>query len=206
MAHATRSNRPVANATHSDTLAASARFGPLAVRSGPVTTFGFGSSGVASADARKTAAALPPLIMTAVIFHQVALFESNAWSAGLVPAAFAAFALAGMASTYLTGLVLERVPSRFGLALALALLSIALGAVKGVVNAARNGATAIDRPLAAALMTDTGSFGPGLLVFGGSAVAGGISALVLRPPTAAPDSVTDEPEAGAADVGTRDAA
>jgi MFS family permease len=169
---------------------------------------------------------VPPLVMTAVIFHQVALFVGQGWSAALVPPAFMAFAGAGVVATYATGLALERVPSRFGVTLSMALtvaafatMSLplapvagallyggllglgagtvaaansivwpdyfgidALGAIKGVVNAVRNGATAIGPPLAAVLMTTEGSFALALLVFGAMAAAAGIAALLLPPP------------------------
>jgi MFS family permease len=171
---------------------------------------------------------VPPLVMTAVIFHQVALFVGQGWSAALVPPAFMAFAVASVIATYTTGLALERVPSRFGIALSMALTVVAfastgaplapvagallygtllglgagtvaaansivwpdyfgidaLGAIKGVVNAVRNGATAIGPPLAAVLMTGEGSFTPALLLFGGMAAAAGTAALLLPPPSA----------------------
>lgn len=62
---------------------------------------------------------LPSLYLTGVIFHQVAVFASLGWDATLVPAAFAAFAAAAGAATYLGGLLLERVPCRFGVAASL---------------------------------------------------------------------------------------
>jgi MFS family permease len=170
--------------------------------------------------------AVPPMVATAVIFHQVALFASFGWTAALVPPAFMAYAGASVLMTYSTGFLLERIPSRFGVALAMAftiaafaslalaipgavgtlvygaLLGLgagtiattnsvvwpdyfgveALGAVKGVVNAARNGATAIGPPLAALLVTGDGSFAVALLVFGGLALAAGTAAVFLRPP------------------------
>jgi hypothetical protein len=57
----------------------------------------------------------------------------------------------------------------------------ALGAIKGVVNALRNGASAIGPPVAAVLMTAEGSFAPALLVFGAMAAAAGVAALLLPP-------------------------
>jgi sugar phosphate permease len=172
--------------------------------------------------------AVPPLVATAVIFHQVALFVSQGWSAALVPPAFMAFAVGGIVATYATGLALERVPSRYGVTLSMALAVAAfasmalplapaagallygtllglgagavaaansivwpdyfgidaLGAIKGVVNAVRNGATAIGPPLAAVLMTAQGSFTPALLVFGAMSAAAGIAAVLLPPPSA----------------------
>jgi MFS family permease len=182
---------------------------------------------------------VPPLVMTAVIFHQVALFGSYGWEPALVPPAFMAFALGGVVMTYATGLALERAPSRYGVsfsmmlavaafaslllpvpALAGALLygtvlgmsagasaaanSIvwpdyfgidALGAIKGVVNAVRNGATALGPPLAAILAARTGSFDAPVLIFGAMAAVAGGAALLITPPeagTAADHSRTDE--------------
>lgn len=170
--------------------------------------------------------AVPPMVATAVIFHQVALFASIGWAAALVPAAFMAYAGASVLMTYATGFLLERIPSRFGVAVAMAftlaafaslalaipgvagalvygtLLGLgagtiattnsvvwpdyfgveALGAVKGVVNAVRNGATAIGPPLAALLVTGDGSFAVALLVFGGLAAVAATAVLFLRPP------------------------
>lgn len=175
--------------------------------------------------------AVPPLVATAVIFHQVALFASRGWQAALVPSAFMAYAAGGVVMTYATGLLLERVPTRFGVALAMGLMvgafaSLglglpgavgallyggllglaggaiaatnsmvwpdyfgieALGAVKGVVNAVRNGATAVGPPMAALLVTADGSFARALLVFGVMAAVAGAAALLLRPPPA-PDT------------------
>lgn len=64
---------------------------------------------------------IPPMLLTAVIFHQVAIFESHGWAIAAIPQAFAAYALASVATTYGIGVALERVPVRFGIALALAL-------------------------------------------------------------------------------------
>jgi hypothetical protein len=58
----------------------------------------------------------------------------------------------------------------------------ALGALKGVVNGVRNGATAIGPGLVAFLTTD--SFGTGLLVLGMIAVSGAAAALFIVPPDA----------------------
>lgn len=65
--------------------------------------------------------ALPPLFLTAIIFHQVALFDARAWPTGAIPAAFAAFAITRASLTFLAGFVLERVPVRFAIAIGLAL-------------------------------------------------------------------------------------
>jgi hypothetical protein len=64
---------------------------------------------------------LPSLYLTGAIFHQVAVFQSLGWDATLVPVAFAAFAACAGAATYGGGLLLERVPCRFGVATSLAL-------------------------------------------------------------------------------------
>lgn len=153
--------------------------------------------------------AVPPLVFTAVIFHQVAIFEGAGWGGGLVPAALMAMALAAVVGTYATGLVLERFPSRLGLSASLLLTAVgiaaillplpafagamlygvlfglgsgvnatansivwpdyfgiqALGALKGVVTAVRNGATALGPPIAALLFVASGSFSLGLVVF-----------------------------------------
>ncbi|MEX2572074.1 MAG: MFS transporter [Gemmatimonadota bacterium] len=175
-------------------------------------------------------AIVPPLVMTAVIFHQVALFASLGWNAALVPPAFMAFALGGVVMTYTTGLLLERVPTRYGIALGMALIVVAfastllplpvavggllyglllgfasgtvaasnsmlwpsyfgiasLGRIKGIVQAARNGATALGPPLAALLATATASFTSVLLLFGGVSIAAGLLAITLRPPAGRP--------------------
>jgi hypothetical protein len=72
------------------------------------------------------ATAISPLLMTAIIFHQVALFEAQGWGRAAVPTAFSAFAVASVMMTYLSGLVLERVPTRFGVSAALLLALAAL--------------------------------------------------------------------------------
>lgn len=174
--------------------------------------------------------AIPPLVHTAVIFHQVALFSSVGWGASLVPAAFMAFALAAVVMTYATGLLLERVPSHIGVALALGLSAVALatvglplspamgallygallglasganaatnsivwpdyfgiealGAVKGVVTAVRNAATALGPPIAAILVALGGSFTSSLVAFALASAAGAFGALRLRNPMADP--------------------
>jgi MFS family permease len=173
--------------------------------------------------------AVQPMVITAVVIHQVAIFTDRGWGAGWVPPAFMAYALASVGMTYATGLLLERIPSRFGISIAmaftvLALASVALplpaaagalaygtllglaaggiaaansmvwpdyfgidalGAIKGVVNAVRNGATAVGPPLAAVLMTVDGSFGPALLVFAVLSALAALGALAMRPATPA---------------------
>lgn len=62
---------------------------------------------------------ISPMLLTAVIFHQVALFHARDWSATMVPLAFATYAVAGVVITYVAGVVLERVPVRFGVTISL---------------------------------------------------------------------------------------
>jgi sugar phosphate permease len=167
-----------------------------------------------------------PLVLTAMVFHQVAFFAGEGWDPALVPAAFMVFAISGVIATYLAGLFMERVPTRYGISFALVLLVLAfgttalplpaiggavlyaailgwsggvsaaanaiawpdyfgvlaLGAIKGVVNAVRNAATAAGPPLAAVLITFDGSFRPALVILGGLAALAGIAAIAMRPP------------------------
>jgi predicted MFS family arabinose efflux permease len=168
---------------------------------------------------------ISPMVLTAVIFHQVALFGAKGWAVSLVPAAFAAYALASVAATYASGVVFERRPVRFGISASLlttaagfawfvwgaggawsaltygALLGAsagvasasnslvwpdyygirALGAVKGVVNAVRNGATAAG-PVIAALVFGVGGTSGALLLLGAIAAVGAVAAVFIRPP------------------------
>ncbi len=62
-----------------------------------------------------TSVAVLPLVITAVIFHQVALFDSVGWGSQYVPISFVFFALTSVACTYATGLIVERVPTRFAI-------------------------------------------------------------------------------------------
>lgn len=94
--------------------------------------------------------AVMPLVLTGLIFQQVALFGSLGWDVALIPTAFVATALAGVAAGFGTGLLLERVDVQWGLvgaALAgLATLGVAMlglaplpsaimyGALLGVAN------------------------------------------------------------------------
>jgi MFS family permease len=179
--------------------------------------------------------AIPPMVSTAVIFHQVALFSALGWGATLVPSAFMAYALAAVVTTYGTGLLLERIPSRVGVSLALGLSAAglatvavplppltgallyatllgmssgsmaaanpnvwpdyfgvaALGALKGVVIAARNGASALGPIIAALLLATSGSFGGSLVLFGLISAGGSLLALSLGRPGAA--HVSPEP-------------
>lgn len=196
--------------------------------------------------------AIPPLVHTAVIFHQVALFTSLGWGEALVPPAFMAFALAGVVMTYATGFLLERIPSRVGVAVSLGLTTLAfvlagaslpalagallygsvlglasganaasnsivwpdyfgieaLGAVKGVVNAVRNGATALGPPIAAILSAGSGSFTSSLMVFAAASAVGALASLWMRkPPTArAAAPLADATSDGAAGTGEGHAA
>jgi sugar phosphate permease len=188
--------------------------------------------------------AVPPLVHTAVIFHQVALFASVGWGAALVPSAFMAYSLAGAGMAYATGVMLERIPSRVGVAISLGLSALAfaavglalpplagallyatllglgsganaaansivwpdyfgieaLGAVKGVVNAVRNGATALGPPFAALLVAGSGTFSSTLVAFAVASAAAGLLSLWLRKPlpsgvaagTAAAGAAADE--------------
>lgn len=184
--------------------------------------------------------AIPPLVHTAVVFHQVAVFTSIGWGAVLVPPAFMAFALAAVVMTYGTGLLLERIPSRAGIAISLGFSALAfaavglplpatagallygtllgmasganaatnsivwpdyfgveaLGAVKGVVNAVRNGATALGPPIAAVLVAASGSFTSSLVTFGVTAAAGAFVSVWLRKPAPATVSGCASPGAG----------
>jgi len=170
-------------------------------------------------------AAVSPLVMTGIIFHQVGLFASRGWSATMVPAAFICFAVAGVVSTYATGLLVERVPTRHALAGGLAVLLLALGSlwlplpplpaalsygtvlglaggainaanaalwpeyfgiaalgsIKGVVNAVRNGATAVGPPLVALLLTPAGSYTVSVGALAAITLAGALGALACRP-------------------------
>lgn len=169
---------------------------------------------------------VPPLVSTAVIFHQVALFGSLGWAPGLIPLTFMVMAVASVVMTYLSGLLLERMPSRWGVALSLGLSALAfasmllplpplvgalmygsllglgsganaaassivwpdyfgteaLGAVKGVVNAVRNAASAAGPPVAAFAVAAHGSFGVALAAFALMSAAASVASLFLRPP------------------------
>jgi sugar phosphate permease len=67
-----------------------------------------------------------PMVVTAVIFHQVALFASLGWAKSLIAPAFVGFAAARVGVTYATGFVLEHVSSRFGVSAAMVLATLAL--------------------------------------------------------------------------------
>lgn len=171
------------------------------------------------------ASAVSPFLLTGMIFHMPAIFRSVGWDGGAAPRAFAAYALAGIVFTYLTGLLMERIHSKIGLALGLLALALgvfalflplgpgagpltfgaalggsagiahgangilwpayfgarSLGALKGVVNAARNGATAAAPPLAAWMAGPQESFqGFALLCIGLALVFAAIALAVPR--------------------------
>lgn len=145
-----------------------------------------------------------PLVVTGMVFHQVALFARTGWATELVIAAFFAYAVGGVAAALLAGLVLDRAQPAWGIIIG-ALLGMgatgmmlaplpapvatlcygallggasgftglanavlwprffgvsALGAIKGVVNAVRNGATAAGAPLVALLLLPGSAFTP----------------------------------------------
>lgn len=70
-----------------------------------------------------------PLVVTAVIFHQVALFESMGWAVELIATAFAGFAAARVVTTYAVGLILERISSRFGICAGMVVATATLFAI-----------------------------------------------------------------------------
>lgn len=170
--------------------------------------------------------AVLPLVVTALIFHQLALFESLQWEAHWVPLSFMGFAIAGVITTYVTGIILERVPSRFGITagMGVAVLAVAvagwggssigaslaygallgsasgilsaansliwpdyygieaLGAIKGVVNGVRNGATALGPPLVAWLIGPDEIFSSALWVLAAMSLFAAVVALAMKPP------------------------
>jgi MFS family permease len=184
---------------------------------------------------------VPPLVYTAVIFHQVALFEDTGWGEALVPLSFTVMAAAAVVATYATGLLLERIPSRLGIAASLALSALALltmllplaplpgaivygvlfglgsgvnasansivwpdyfgvaalGALKGVVNGVRNGATALGPPIAAVLLASSGSFYSSVLLFAGISALAALAALAMMKPGDDPRYPEAAPEPGA---------
>ncbi len=60
-----------------------------------------------------------PLIVTAVLFHQVGLFRSLGRDAGAAAEAMVGFGIAAVLVTYFAGFLVERVPERVALSLAL---------------------------------------------------------------------------------------
>lgn len=164
-----------------------------------------------------------PFLLTGMIFHLPAIFRSSGWEGGAAPQAFAAYAVAGLILTYLTGLLMERVHSKIGLGIGLVALGFgsltlflplgpvagpwvfgaalggsagiahgangvlwpayfgvrSLGALKGVVNAARNGCTAVAPPLAAWLAGAEESFANFALLCVGLALAFALLSLAV---------------------------
>lgn len=169
-----------------------------------------------------------PLVITAVIFHQVALFDAVGWGAERVPLSFMFFALASVAATYISGIILETVPCRYGISagMGVAVLALAvagwggpplwgsilygvlfglsagiltaanslvwpdyygieaLGAIKGVVNGVRNGATAVGPPLVAWLIGVEEVFSSAFWVLGLMCLGAVIIAWWMKPPVA----------------------
>jgi predicted MFS family arabinose efflux permease len=70
-----------------------------------------------------------PMVLTAILFHQVGLFAAQGWAASLVPTALMAYAVTSVVATYATGLMLERVPSRFGFVTSLLAMALAAGSL-----------------------------------------------------------------------------
>ncbi|MEX0892998.1 MAG: MFS transporter, partial [Gemmatimonadota bacterium] len=66
-----------------------------------------------------------PLLITALIFHQVGLFESLGRSAGAAARSMVGFGTVAVVTTYLAGFLVERMPER--VAISLALLPLAGG-------------------------------------------------------------------------------
>jgi predicted MFS family arabinose efflux permease len=172
------------------------------------------------------AVALPPLVMTAVLFHQVALFDSVGGGIAAASTAMMAFAVGGIAGTWPGTLVLERIAPRKGIALGLGIMAAAfvalhllggagggaavygallglaagvvkvagtyvwpvyfgvanVGAIKGTVNAVRNGATALGPPLAAIIAGSAAAFDRVLLPFAVASACAAAATLLMRPP------------------------
>ena len=62
-----------------------------------------------------TCVAAMPMVLTGIIFHQVAIFQSVGWTAAMVPVAFLAYAITGVVANVGTGFALERIESRVGI-------------------------------------------------------------------------------------------
>lgn len=75
------------------------------------------------------AVSIPPMVMTAVFLHHVALLGTLGWGPVAVARAMAAVAIGGIAGTWAGGMVLERIPVRLGIAGALAMLGLGLGSL-----------------------------------------------------------------------------
>jgi cyanate permease len=186
--------------------------------------------------------AVPPLVFTAVIFHQVAIFEESGWGTALVPLSLTVMAAATVIASFTTGFLLERFPTRFGVAAALALCAVgllplllplpplagallygiffglgsganatansiiwpdyfgvaALGSLKGVVTAVRNGATALGPPIAAVLAGSTGGFSSSVLLFVLLSLLAAAASLGMIRPAAATGAAGEPPDASRA--------
>lgn len=68
-----------------------------------------------------------PLVITAVIFHQVGLFRSLGRDAGAAAEAMAGFGAAAVLATYMAGILVDRMPERVALSIALLPLAAGLG-------------------------------------------------------------------------------
>jgi MFS family permease len=172
------------------------------------------------------ALAVMPMVLTGVIFHQVAIFAWAGWSAASIAAAFVAFALLGVAGNLTAGLTLDRIDPRWGIAassltavVALIVASTglrgaggpllyggllglangvaggtnaiiwpsyfgiaALGEIKGVVNAVRNGSTALGPALVAGLITTEGSAAPAIATVALVLMLAAVGVFLMRAP------------------------
>ncbi|MFU8803390.1 MAG: MFS transporter, partial [Bradymonadaceae bacterium] len=72
------------------------------------------------------AASIFPMVVTGLIFHQVAIFDTMEWGARRIPLVFALFAAASMVMSYGTGFVLEHISARFAVGGALLVVVLAL--------------------------------------------------------------------------------
>jgi MFS family permease len=72
---------------------------------------------------------LQPFVLTALIFHQVALVTEWQWGLGAVTTVLAAFAVHRIFSSYLTGLLFERISSVWGITLSSVAIALACGSV-----------------------------------------------------------------------------
>jgi hypothetical protein len=170
--------------------------------------------------------ALPPLVMTAVLFHQVALFTAVGGGQAEAAMHMMAFALGGIAGTWPGAMLLERIPPRVGIAAGMTAMTVAfaflhaagaaaaapllyggalglaagilkvagtyiwpvyfgiaaVGAIKGTVNAVRNGATALGPPIAALIAGPAADFHRVLLPFAAAGAVAAAAVLLMGPP------------------------
>ena len=77
--------------------------------------------------------AVPALVLTALFFHQTALFAERGLSAVVAAAAFVPYAVASVPSTLLAGVLADRIGPRAVLVGNLGVLSVAVGSL-GVVD------------------------------------------------------------------------